>query len=60
MNPYDNPLQKQIRGAQTYDAEVSQALESVLKNGPQLIIKSLEDWNLEDHRHIYIPKDDNL
>jgi hypothetical protein len=34
MNPHDNPLQKRIKGAQNYDAEVSQALESILKNGP--------------------------
>ena len=65
MNPHDNPLQKWIKGAQNYDAEVSQALESILKNGPWSIIKGLEDWNLEDglilhHGHIYIPKDDDL
>jgi hypothetical protein len=29
-----NPLQKRIKNAQTYDTEVSQALESVLRNGP--------------------------
>jgi hypothetical protein len=34
MNAHDNLLQKQIKGAQTYDAEVSQALKSILKNGP--------------------------
>jgi hypothetical protein len=43
MNPYDNPLQKQIKGAQNYDAKVSQALESILKNSLRLIIKGLED-----------------
>jgi hypothetical protein len=32
MNPHNNPLQKQIKGAQNYNVEVSQALESILKN----------------------------
>jgi hypothetical protein len=43
MNPHNNPLQKRIKEAQTYNAEVSQALESILKNGLQSIIKGLED-----------------
>jgi hypothetical protein len=43
INSHNNPLQKQIKGAQTYNAEVSQALESILKNGPQSIIKGLKD-----------------
>jgi hypothetical protein len=44
---------------------VSQALESILKNGLRSVTKGLEDWNLENgiilHRgHIYIPKDTTL
>jgi hypothetical protein len=65
MDPQTNPLQKRIKGAQTYDTEVSQALESVLRNGPHSVTRGLDDWNLEDglilHRgHIYVPKDDDL
>jgi hypothetical protein len=65
MDTQANPLRKRIQNAQTYDTEVSQALESVLCNGPRSITKGLEDWNLEDglilyRGHIYIPKDKNL
>jgi transposase InsO family protein len=65
MDPQTNPLRKRIKGAQTYDTEVSQALESVLRNGPRSVTRGLDDWNLEDglilHRgHIYVPKDDDL
>jgi hypothetical protein len=65
MDTQANPLRKRIKNAQTYDIEVSQALESVLRNGPRSVTKGLEDWNLEDglilyHGHIYIPKDDDL
>jgi hypothetical protein len=34
MDTQANPLRKQIKNAQTYDTEVSQVLESVLRNGP--------------------------
>jgi hypothetical protein len=37
MDPQTNPLRKRIKGAQTYDTEVSQALESVLRNGPRSV-----------------------
>jgi hypothetical protein len=65
MDPQINPLQKRIKGAQTYDTEVSQALESVLRNGPRSVTRGLDDWNLEDglilhHGHIYVPKDNDL
>jgi len=65
MDTQANPLRKRIKNAQTYDTEVSQALESVLRNGPRSVTKGLEDWNLEDglilyRGHIYVPKDDDL
>jgi Integrase zinc binding domain len=45
--------------------EVSQALESVLKNGPRSLTKGLEDWNYEDgiilfRGHVCVPKDPAL
>src|SRR6267154_2305079 len=65
LNPHDNPLRKRIKNAQNYDTKVSQALESVLHNGPRSVTRRMEDWNLEDrlilHQgHIYIPKDNDL
>jgi transposase InsO family protein len=61
----DPSLCDRLRQAQEFDIEVSQALESILKNGPRSVTKGLEDWNLENgiilHRgHIYIPKDTTL
>ena len=58
----DTTLRDRIKSAQTYDTEVSKALESILKNGPRSISKGLEDWILEDglifyRGQIYIPKD---
>jgi hypothetical protein len=54
-----------IKAAQSYNMEVSQALEMVLKNGPRSVTKGLQDWNLEDgiilyHGHVYIPKNESL
>ncbi len=54
---------KQITQAQHYNQQVSQALETILKNGHKTILKGLEDWNYENglilyKGHIYIP--DNL
>jgi hypothetical protein len=43
MDTQANPLRKRIKNAQTYDTEVSQALESVLRNGPRSVTKGLED-----------------
>jgi hypothetical protein len=61
----DKSLQEHLKQVQTYDTEVSQALESVLKNGPQSLMKGLEDWNYEDgiilfRGHVYVPKDPSL
>ena len=61
----DVSLREQLKKAQTYDTEVSQALASIVKNGPQSVTKGLEDWNLEDgiilfRRHVYVPKDISL
>jgi transposase InsO family protein len=58
-------IRDRIKSAQTYDTEVSHALETVLKNGPRAITKGLQDWNLEDgiilyRGHVYVPKDDTL
>ena len=65
IEPHDSLIRQRIKNAQSYDNEVSQALETLLHNGPQSLTKGLEDWNLEDgiilHRgHVYVPKDDNL
>jgi hypothetical protein len=65
IDPQTNPLRKRIKNAQTYDTEVSHAVESILHNGPRSVTRGLEDWNLEDglilyRGHIYVPKDDEL
>ena len=39
----DTTLRVRIKSAQTYDTEVSKALESILKNGPRSVSKGLED-----------------
>ena len=61
----DTTLRECLKKAQAYDTEVSQALESVLKNGPRSLTKGLEDWNYKDgiilfRGHIYVPKDPSL
>ena len=61
----DKSLRERLKQAQTYDMEVSQALESILKNGPQSLTKGLEDLNYKDGfilfcSHIYVPKDPSL
>ena len=58
----DTSMRDRIKQAQVFDTEVSQALESILKNGPRSITKGLEDWNLEDgiilyRGYTYVPKD---
>ena len=61
----DTTLREHLKKAQAYDTEVSQAPESVLKNGPRSLTKGLEDWNYEDgiilfRGHVYVPKDPSL
>ena len=61
----DVSLRERLKKAQTYDTEVSQALASIVKNGPQSVTKGLEDWNLEGgiilfRGDIYVPKDISL
>jgi hypothetical protein len=61
----DTTLRQQIKSSQEYDKEVSQALETILKNGPRSLTKGLEEWNLEDgiilyRGQVYVPKDDTL
>jgi len=65
VEPLNSTIRQRIKSAQSYDTEVSQALETILKAGPRTLTKGLEDWNLEDgiilHRgHVYVPKDDTL
>jgi len=38
-----HPFKKRIRNTQSYDSEVSQAMETLLCNGPHSVIKGLED-----------------
>ena len=61
----DVSLRERLKKAQTYDTEVSQALASIVKNGPRSVTKGLEDWNLEDgiilfRGHVYVSKDISL
>src|SRR5258708_3082418 len=61
----DTSLCQHIKSVQEYNKEVSQALESILKNGPHSLTKGLEEWNLEDRiilycGQVYIPKDELL
>ena len=58
-------IRQRIKSSQEYDKEVSQAVESILKNGPRSITKGLEEWNLEDgiilyRGQVYVPKDEAL
>ena len=61
----DKTLRQRIIATQEYDKEVSQAIESILKNGPRSVIKGLEDWNLEDglilyRGQVYVPQNEAL
>jgi hypothetical protein len=61
----DNTIRQRIVATQEYDKEVTQALESILKNGPRSITKGLEDWNLEDglilyRGQVYVPQNETL
>jgi RNase H-like domain found in reverse transcriptase/Integrase zinc binding domain len=57
----DRDLHQRLKDTQHHDQEVTQALSSILRNGPCTIAKGLEDWNLEEglvlHKgKIYVPK----
>jgi hypothetical protein len=61
----DNTIRQRIVATQEYNKEVTQALESILKNGPRSITKGLEDWNLEDglilyRGQVYVPQKETL
>ncbi len=61
----DTTLRQCIQETQTYDKEVSEALETLLKSSPQSLTKGLEEWNLEDgvilfRGQVYIPKNEEL
>ena len=43
LDMQDTSLRQRIKNAQTYDMEVSLALEAILKNGPRSLTKGLED-----------------
>ena len=65
FDPRTHPLRKRIKNTQTYNTEVSRAVETILCTGPRSITKGLEEWNLEDglilyRGHIYVPKDNDL
>ena len=52
--PIDNTSIRQcIKNAQTYNSEVSTALETILHSGPWSLTKGLEDWNLEEGIILY-------
>ena len=58
----NSDLQKCIKDAQELDKEVSKAIGIILKNGPRMISKILEDWNMENgiilyKGHVYVSKD---
>ena len=58
-------LRSRLKHAQTYDLEVSQAMETIFKNGPRSVLRGVKDWNLENglilyRGHVYVPKDDQL
>jgi transposase InsO family protein len=61
----DPNLRKRLKETQEHDPEVSQALATILRNGPRSITKGLEDWNLEEglilfRGKIYVPKSQEL
>jgi hypothetical protein len=49
----DTTLQQRIKATQEYDKDVSNAVETILKNGPRSLAKGLEEWNLEDRIILY-------
>ena len=61
----DNSLRKRLKETQEHDPEVTQALSTILRNGPRSVTKGLEDWNLEEglilyKGKIYVPKSAEL
>jgi hypothetical protein len=61
----DTTLRQHIKATQEYNKDVSNAVETILKNGPRSLAKGLEEWNLEDgiilyKGQVYVPKDEEL
>jgi hypothetical protein len=61
----DTTLRQRIKATQEYDKDVSNAVETILKNGPRSLAKGLEEWNLEDgiilyKGQVYDPKNEEL
>ncbi|TFY50672.1 hypothetical protein EVG20_g11391 [Dentipellis fragilis] len=61
----DTTLRQCIRDAKTKDTEVVNALDAILNNGPRSLVKSLQEWNLEDglvlfRGKVYVPADQEL
>ncbi|TFY53498.1 hypothetical protein EVG20_g10090 [Dentipellis fragilis] len=61
----DTTLQQCIQDAKTKDTEVVNALDAILNNGPRSLVKSLQEWNLEDglvlfRGKVYVPADQEL
>jgi len=44
----DKDLWHCLKDSQDHDQEVTQALTTILQNGPRTISKGLEDWNFEE------------
>jgi hypothetical protein len=61
----DTTLRQCIKATQEYDKDISNAVETILKNGPRSLAKGLEEWNLEDgiilyKGQVYVPKNEEL
>jgi hypothetical protein len=61
----DTTLWQRIKSTQEYDKDISNAVETILKNGPRSLAKGLEEWNLEDgiilyKGQVYVPKHEEL
>jgi hypothetical protein len=61
----DTTLRQHIKATQEYDKDVSNAVETILKNGPRSLAKGLEEWKLEDRiilykGQVYVPKNEEL
>jgi len=61
----DKDLRHRLKDSQDHDQEVTQALTTILQNGPRTISKGLEDWNFKEglilHKgKIYVPKSPDL
>ena len=58
-------LLERIKSSPKRDAEVHNALEVILNNGPRSLVKNLQEWNYEDglilfRGKVYVPPDDEL